>query len=270
MDKRISVKEATVRVGASSSVMIGGSSLSRKPLWLVRSLIRNQIKKLHLIVTIGGLDADVLIAAGALNTLTYAYVGLEWLGLAPWFRKARQDASLRFDEWSEGTLLAALTAARERLPFYPSRSGLESDLLAHQPGWQTIVAPYTGETLVAVPSLVPDVAVVHATIACTDGSAVIMGDLHSDPQIVQAARTVIVSAERVLPPGRFYALLRQHAIQADLLGIDVTGVVEAPHGASPGLCHGEYAADQAFIDRHLELARANQREQTRTLWGDEV
>ena len=107
-----------------------------------------------------------------------------------------------------------------------------------------VVDPYSGVELTAFPALEIDVAVVHALAADYDGNAQIGGNQGVDRELSLVARTVIVTAEKVVP----------RLEQADLLGPSVTAVVQAPQGAWPTSCYPEYPFDGPAILAYTEAA----------------
>lgn len=238
MDKRGALGATLAQAGPGSIVALGGSGLDRKPLALVRTLLKRGATQVHALAVVGGPEIDLLIAAGTLRELTYAYVGLELAGLAPHFRRAREAGALRFHEWSEQTLLLGLEAAVRRLPFLPTRAALGSGLPAINEQFQLFAAPFTGETLLAVPALRPDLALIHVTEADPAGNARIAGDRHADVLLSRAACATVVSAERVV---------ERLAGPADLLACDVAAVVEAPGGAEFTGCYPLYPPDLAAV-----------------------
>src|SRR6266566_1880397 len=104
-----------------------------------------------------------------------------------------------YDEWSHLAMGLRYKAGAMGVPFLPSLTMLGSDL-ASTLGLQTVDCPYTGEQLAAVPALNPDVALIHAHRADMFGNVQVDGYRHMDADMAKAARTVIVSAERIVSP----------------------------------------------------------------------
>ena len=142
-------------------------------------------------------------------------------------------------ELSEQLLRLGLKAAAERLPFYPTRCGLGTDLLKVNPEMVVLKAPYTGETLVAMPSLRGDVALIHVNAADPSGYGQILGEPYFDSLVARSAEKVFLSTERVVS-------LTDLKADVSTIHIDrlwVHGIVEAPYGAHPGDCYPEYDWD---------------------------
>jgi acyl CoA:acetate/3-ketoacid CoA transferase alpha subunit len=251
MNKVVRTDDVIAEIPNGATVAIGGSSLSRKPMALVRALARSDRKNLRLVVNVGGPEVDLLIGAGKVAEVIYAFVGFEVMGLAPHFRRARQDGSVRFQEWTEFTVMAGLDAAIKRVPFLPTHTGLGTDLLRVNPAFRTIQDPFEGQTLLAVPALRPDVALLHVNLADPQGNGVILGDGHMDALCAKAAKKTFLSAEQILIPER----LQTYGHDVRVLRTLVTGVVEAPWGAHCTGCAPEYRADLTHVQEYLTAAR---------------
>lgn len=251
MSKVLASDDVVARIPDGALVAIGGSSLSRKPMALVRALARSDRRDLRLIVNVGGPEVDLLIGTGKVAEVIYAFVGFEVMGLAPHFRRARQDGSVRFQEWSEFTIMAGLDATIKRLPFLPTRSGLATDLLKVNHAFKTFQDPFGGETLVAVPALRPDVALLHVNLADPQGNGVVLGDGHMDALCAKAARQTFLSAEEILLPER----LQTYGRDVHIFRTVVTGVVEARWGAHFTGCAPDYRADLNHVREYLAAAR---------------
>lgn len=156
-DKRMTLDEAAGQVKSGMTIGIGGWGSRRKPMSLVRALLRTDVKDLT-VVSYGGPDVG-LRAAGKVKKVVYGFVSLDSIALEPHFRSARQSGSIaECVEYDEGMLQWALYAASLRLPFLPTRAGLGSDVTVVNPQLRTVTSPYAdGEELWQFPlsSLMP-------------------------------------------------------------------------------------------------------------------
>ena len=250
LDKSMSVEEAVALVRDGDTVLFGGWGASRKPMAIVRELVRSDLKELT-VVTMGGLDADFLIAAGKASKVVYGFLGYHQLpGIPGRCRQARQDGSVQMVELSEGMFALGLRAAAEGLPFVPTRSGLGTDILAMSPHIRTIECPYTGALLVAMPALDADVAFLHVNAASVSGYGRIVGDAWLDRIMARAAKKTIITAERTVPLAE---LKNDHpTIKISRLWVD--GVVEEPYGAHPTSCFPDYGVDRVKLDEYTEAS----------------
>src|SRR5947209_3076498 len=174
-DKRTTEAEVISELRDGMTIGIGGWGSRRKPMSLVRAILRSPLKDLT-IVSYGGPDVGLLCAAGKVKKVVYGFVSLDSIPLEPRFRVARQNGAVEAMELDEGMFQWGLYAASLRLPFLPTRAGLGSDVLRKQPSLRTVRSPYAdGEELVAVPALPLDVALVHMNRADAHGNGQYLG-----------------------------------------------------------------------------------------------
>lgn len=156
-------------------VGLGGFGLDRKPMALVRELAVSPVRNLVLETFAGGLDVEVLIAAGKVARVSACHVGLDHFGLAPLFRAARQSGAIEFEEWSEWTQLAAWRAAAEKAPYAIVPLDPKTDLLKVNPHIKP-APPLFGDAAFAVRAPHFDLALLHAEAMHPDGWALAEGD----------------------------------------------------------------------------------------------
>ncbi|MCL4520666.1 MAG: CoA transferase subunit A [Firmicutes bacterium] len=250
MNKLVLLDDMAGQIPDGATVAIGGSSISRKPMAMVRALARSGVKDLRLIVDVGGPDVDLLIGVGAVREVLYAFVGFEFLGLAPHFRAARQNQSVAFQEWTEYTIMAGLDATIKRIPFIPTHAGLATDVLSVNPAFRVIADPFGGDDVVAIPPLSPDFALIHANYADRAGNGVILGDSHVDVLCAKAAKTTFLSCEQVLSSKD----LQNLGAGIQILRIHTAGVIEAPWGAHPTIMAPGYRLDLGAMKDYLHQA----------------
>jgi glutaconate CoA-transferase, subunit A len=252
-NKEMTVDQVVKQIKNGDTVAIGGWGIIRKPLGLVRAIAKSDLKDLT-IMGLAGMDLDMLIAAGKVKKAITGFVAFEGgEGRAVAYDNARKNGTIEYMEISEFMLIAGLKAAAERIPFYPTRSGLGTDILTMNPEIETFKAPYTGEKLVAMPALRADVCLIHANQASSEGYATIKGDKLWDHIMVRAADKVFVSAEQIIP---------RYELQKDMADVKiltpwVTGVVEVPNGARPGILFPDYIDPgnktiKAYMDAALD------------------
>ena len=152
-DKTMTPDEVVSRLSSGMTIGIGGWGSRRKPMALVRAVLRSGITDLT-VVSYGGPDVGLLAAAGRIRRLVTAFVTLDSIPLEPHFRAARERGSLELTEIDEAMFMWGLHAAANRLPFLPVRAGIGSDVMRVNPGLRTVTSPYEdGEEFVAVPAL---------------------------------------------------------------------------------------------------------------------
>lgn len=276
-DKRMSIDEVVAELSDGMTIGIGGWGPRRKPMALVRAILRSDLKDLT-IVSWGGADVGLLLRAGKVRRLVYAFVSLDSVPLEPNFQRARQGGQIaEVVELDEGMFQTGLRAAAQRLPFLPMRAGLGSDVLVHNPDITTITSPYADpdgvhEELVAVPALRLDVALVHLNRADKHGNATYLGpDPYFDDLFCMAADRAYVSVEQVVDTA---GLTVDTPVQRLLLSrMLVTGVVETPNGAHFTTCTPDYERDERFQKAYAAAAGGTDEDwaafEQRFLAGDE-
>jgi len=276
-DKRMTIDQVVAQIEDGMTVGIGGWGPRRKPMALVRAILRSDLKDLT-IVSWGGADVGLLARAGKIRKVVYAFVSLDTVPLEPNFQRARQNATIpEVVELDEGMFQTGLYAAAQRLPFLPMRAGLGSDVLVNNPWIKTVTSPYPdadgdfGE-FVAVPALSLDVALVHLNRADEHGNATYLGpDPYFDDLFVQAANKAFLSCEQIVDTA---GLTVDTPVQRLLISrMMVDGVVETPNGAHFTNCVPDYERDEAF-QRAYAAAAADDEQwaafEQRFLSGDEA
>ena len=251
---------------------IGGWGPRRKPMALVREILRSDITDLTL-VAYGGPEVGMLCAAGKVKKLVFAFVSLDAIPVEPFFRKVRQSGALDVFEMDEGMFQLGLRAASMRLPFLPTRAGLGTDVMKLNPQLKTVASPYDdGEVLLAMPALHLDAALLHVNLADRLGNTQILApDPFFDEHFARAAEATYVSCETL--HDRLDKTAPDTAQFNYFERSQVRGVVEAPGGAHPTLNGPDYGWDMAHLKQYAALAREDdgwQQYSQQFLAGDEA
>jgi glutaconate CoA-transferase subunit A len=254
MDKRTSAAEVVAELRDGMTLGIGGWGSRRKPMALVREILRSPLRDLT-VVTYGGPDVGLLCRAGKVKKLVYGFVSLDSIPLEPHFRRARQAGAFEAAELDEGMLQWGLQAAAYRLPFLPTRAGLGSDVMRINPDLRTVRSPYAdGEELLAMPALPLDVALVHMNRADARGNGQYLGpDLYFDDLYCLAAKRRFLSCEKIVETSDFAKEGSLHTLRINRSMVD--GVVEAPGGAHFTECPPDYGRDEAFQREYAATAK---------------
>jgi glutaconate CoA-transferase subunit A len=252
-DKRMTEADVVAELRSGMTLGIGGWGSRRKPMSLVRAILRSDLTDLT-VVSYGGPDVGLLCAAGKVKRAVYGFVSLDSIALEPHFQAARQAGSIEVTELDEGMLQWGLYAASLRLPFLPTRSGLGSDVMRVNPQLKLVTSPYDdGEELVAMPALPLDAAIVHLNRADARGNAQFLGpDLYFDDLFCSAAERAYVSCERIVPTEE---LVEGGIASMRIARWMVAGVVEAPNGAHFTSCVPDYERDEAFQREYVAAAK---------------
>ncbi len=254
MDKRTTESEVVAELRDGMTLGIGGWGSRRKPMSLVREILRSPLRDLT-VVTYGGPDVGLLCAAGKVRKLVYGFVSLDSIPLEPHFRKARQAGAIEAAELDEGMLQWGLQAAALRLPFLPTRAGLGSDVLAINPEIKRVRSPYEdGEELVAMPALELDVAFIHMNRADVHGNGQYLGpDPYFDDLFCMAAKRRFMSCEKIVETRDLQKAGSVHTLKINRSLVD--GVIEAPGGAHFTECPPDYGRDEAFQREYAATAK---------------
>ncbi|MEZ5247427.1 MAG: CoA-transferase [Acidimicrobiales bacterium] len=254
-DKRMTDDEVIAELESGMTIGIGGWGSRRKPMSLVRAILRSDLTDLH-IVSYGGPDVGILTASGQATKVTYGFVSLDSIPLEPHFRAARQAGTLEdFMELDEGAFYLGLMAAAHRVPFYPTRAGLGTAMLSENPGLKTVRSPYDdGEDLVAIPAFEMDAVILHMNRADAKGNGQFLGpDLYFDDLFAMAGKKTYMSAEKIIPTEQFLDEGPVHTLRIPRIHVD--GVVEAPMGAHFTECPPDYGRDEAFQREYAATAK---------------
>jgi glutaconate CoA-transferase, subunit A len=250
-DKRVGLDDLAALVTDGDVVAVGGGLSSREPMAILRAMLRREVRDLRVVGSAHGIDIDLLCGAGAVSCSSESYVGFEQdFGIAPNYRRACEAGEVRVDDSCCYTVVQQLRAAVMGLPFMPIRSARGTGFPALHPEYKSMTCPYTGEELLLVPALIPDVAILHAQYGDAQGNLRIEGPPVLDRLFAKAARKVIASVEKIVPTERL----------VELGGITipyfyVTAVAEVPMGAHPTACYPFYAYDRPHTAHYYEAAR---------------
>jgi glutaconate CoA-transferase, subunit A len=262
LNKEMSAKDIVAQLRDGMTIGIGGWGPRRKPMALVREILRSDLKDLT-VVGYGGTDMGMLCAAGKVRKLIYAFVSLDFIPLEPFFRKAREAGSIQGIELDEGQLHWGLRAAAMRIPFLPTRVGLATDQLTKvYPDLRTVTSPYDdGEVLLAIPAIKLDVALLHVHVADRLGNVRLYApDPFFDELFARAAERSYVSCEQLVDridgdeiDARFNLVERNMVNGVALTpgGAHPTSNVDVRAGAHPNLGYGW---DAAHLKRYCAAA----------------
>ena len=251
-DKRMTEDAVVARLRSGMTIGIGGWGSRRKPMSLVRAIVRSDLTDLT-VVSYGGPDVGLLCAAGRVRKLIFGFVSLDSIPLDPLFRAARQQGRIDVAEYDEGMVQLGLYAAATRVPFLPTRAGLGSLVVDTNPGLRMVTDPYGDEELIAMPALHLDAALVHMNRADEQGNAQFLGpDPYFDDLFCAAAADAYVSCERIVPTAELTS--NAHPVTVRISRMLVTGVVEAPNGAHFTSCLPDYGRDEAFQRAYVQAA----------------
>jgi glutaconate CoA-transferase, subunit A len=228
-------------------------------------IIRQRRRDLTLIRMTPDLIYDQMIAAGVARKLVFSYLGNPGVGPLHCLRRAVEQgipAPLEIEEYSHYGMVGRYAAGAARLPFFPLRSYIGSDMPRVNERIKTVESPYGDGPVAVVPPLNPDLAIIHAQRADMAGNTQIWGLLGVQKEAAFAARNLLVVVEEIVDE----AVIRADPNRTLIPGTIVDAVVHEPYAAHPSYAQGYYDRDNAFYLAWDEISR----DQARTEgWLDE-
>ena len=251
-EKVMSLEEAAKLVSDGDKVGIGGSTLSRTPMAMIWALIRAGRKRLSCSRSIMSSEGELLFSSGASDHVLTSWFsqGIVW-GVSKVMRHYTESKKARFEEWSHMAVGMRFRAGAMGVPFLPMRSMMGSDVIARLGDIKEMACPFTGEKLVLVPALNPDVALIHVQRCDAYGNAQMDGLQFMDIDLAMAANRVILTTERIVSNDQ----IRRAPDQTKIPFMTVDAVVEVPFGCAPHECYGVYEPFFQHLDMYAELIR---------------
>ena len=185
---------------------------------------------------------DQLVAAGCASRLVFSWLGNPGVGSLHAIRRAIEAGELEIEEYSHHGMVARYVAGASHLPFFPLRSYDGSDLESVNPQIRRVTSPYEGDDVAVVPPLNPDLTIIHAQRADTDGNVQAWGIVGVQREAALAARRVIAVVEELVDA----SVVRDDPDRTLLPGTVVDAVCVEPFGAHPSFAQGYYDRDNAF------------------------
>lgn len=245
-----SAEEAVADVEDGAVVGIGGAVTASHPMALVRALARRRPRDLTILAPTAGVDVDLLIATGCVGEVLTAYLGIEHVaGVAPVFRRAAQEGTVRVRDLDEAHCIAGLRAAAQKLPFLPCRGGVGTSYADINPDLVAFDDPVSREPLLAVPALHLDIALVHAEMADEFGNAQTLGAGHMDEVLGAAAERVVLQADRIVANDEIRRNPHRTWYWRE------ARVVRAPFGTHP-YSSASMVADEIHLAEYARIGRA--------------
>ena len=250
-NKLVDLADAVARhVPAGATIFVGGFGQCI-PFSTALEIIRQGRTGLTICRSGADILFDLLIAAGCVRKAIFGYVGNPGIGLAHAFRRAVEAGTIEIEDWTNFSMILRLHAGALGVPFLPTATLQGGDIPAGI-DVRPIVCPFTQERMVAVPALRPDVAIVHAQCADSEGNIQLSGLSGDTPDGALASETIIATVERIVPS----ATIRSTPDRTVLPGFRIAAVSEVPWGAYPSYVQGFYGRDDAAYTEWDTLSRA--------------
>jgi len=240
----LDINEAVKLLKNGDTITISGMSIHRNPMAFIYALVNSNVRNLNFVDREPGLGLEVLLKYNVVSKVRVAMATLEWFGMLPNFREKIEKGEISILEDTCGAFMAGIRAGAFGIPFMPVRGVLGSSLVSlheKEGTWKVSEDPFSGEKIVLVKAIVPDVAIIHVNKADEEGNSEIQGPLYEDEFKAKAAKKVIITAEEIVPKSYFYR--KRPTINSEY----VSAVVHAPKGAEPTSMYPLYDADYEKI-----------------------
>lgn len=252
VDKRMRVKDAVKRfIHDGDYIAIGGFGHVRIPMAIIYEIVRQGIKNLSVAGHTAVQDIDVLMAGGCVSAVDIAYVvGFELRGLSGVQRSLFEHGKVKKTDYTNGAMSYRLRAGAQGIPFIPVKTMLGTDTMMHSPG-KVVRCPFTGEKVLLLPALNPDVSILHAHRVDMYGNVQIDGHIVKDDLQARASKRVIVTCEEIVSTDQIRADPGRTIIPFFM----VDAVIEQPWGSHPGNMPYKYYFDHKFTEEYLAAGR---------------
>ena len=250
-NKLMSLQEAiSTYVQDGDLIGIGGLSFWRKPISACREIIRQKKRNLSLCTFVGGIEIDMLVAAGCASKVRACFVGMEIFGMAPHYRKAVESGLLKVSEESEASIALGLKSSYLKVPFMPLKGMIGTDFPKVRKDIIQFEDPLgSGTQLMALPKIDLDVAILHVPYADEYGNGNIAGAVWMDDDMAKTAKKTIITCERLVEMEDIRYL--QGKAQIPMQTSDA--VIKIPFGAHPTSCYDRYTFDALHIQEYLKM-----------------
>ncbi len=268
-EKLMSPSEAVQKfIRSGCQIALGGFTVSRNPMAIAYEIVRQGIRDLHVVCHSQGQSFDVLVGARCVKRVELAYgANGRFAPTCVRFRKAVERGEIEVEDYSNNQMSLRFLAGSLGIPFIPSKSGFETDLLRKQ-GFSDetrkerkvarrkiaeLADPFDGDAgkVVLLPALNPDVAILHAQYAGDDGTVRIKGLTFADVEQAKSADAVIVTCEEIVPR----SFIRLDPDQNALPPFLIDAIVRVPYGAHPTACRLFYDYDAKHLNMYKQMAK---------------
>ena len=257
-NKIMTAAEAVRRyVFDGATVGMGGQSIGRSSMCIYHEMIRQKKKDLTLVGCNLSIPMDMMVGLGLVRRTECGTGNLERFGTTHCWKKAVEQGKLENEDYSHLAMVTRFLGGEMGLPFMPIQSLLGSDILNIKSNFtgkkfEIINNPWNqGEKVVLLPSLNPDVSVVHVQKSDEMGNLIIEGFLTHEPEMIRASKAVIASCEEIVSSEE----IRKYPERTTIPYIYVSALVHQPWGAHPTSVYRYYQHDPEHMQEYQKCAR---------------
>ncbi len=252
--KLISLHDAIKKYVHDGDLLYASGFTHLIPFAAGHEIVRQGIKDLVLARATPDLIYDQMVAAGCARKVIFSYIGNPGVGSLRKVRAGIENGELEWEEYSHFSMISRLQAGASGLPFMPMKQTGAADLMQNNPQYQQVTDPYTGECVVVVPPLKPDVAIVHVQRSDAQGNAHVWGILGEQRLAAFAAQHVILTAEEIVDE----AVIRSDPNRTLIPGLVVDAVCHVPYCAHPSYTQGYHDRDNDFYLAWDEISKTDE------------
>jgi glutaconate CoA-transferase subunit A len=242
MSKLIPLSEAVSQYVQDGDTVYAAGFTHLIPFAAGHEIIRQRKRELVLARATPDLIYDQMVAAGCARKVIFSYMGNPGVGSLRIIRTAIEKGELEWEEYSHFGMISRLQAGAAGLPFMPMNQTAATDLERVNPLIRRVVDPYSGQQVIAVPALNPDVAIVHVQRADVGGNAHLWGIIGEQKESAFAAKRLILTAEEIVDE----AVIRSDPNRTLIPGFIVSAVCHVPYSSHPSYAQGYYDRDNDF------------------------
>jgi glutaconate CoA-transferase subunit A len=254
--KVVSLGDAVATLVRNGSCVALGCALEPAiPFAFAHEVIRQRREELHVVGPISDIAFDQLIGAGCVARVSAAWVGNVSAGLAHAYRRAMEQGiprRIEVRDHSNFTIAQALLAGALGAPYIPTRSLLGSDIARANETFREGSDPFSGEKVLLVPAILPDVTVIAVQRADPDGNAHLWGPWGVSQEAALAAKAVIVVADEIVDR----SVIAGDPNRTIVPGFKVSAVVHEPGACHPSPLQGRYRRDHDFFHGYHRATRS--------------
>lgn len=254
MTKLLSLHDAVQEYIHEGDLLYASGFTHLIPFAAGHEIIRQGIKNLVLARATPDLIYDQMVATGCARKVIFSYIGNPGVGSLRRVRAAIEAGELEWEEYSHFSMISRLQAGASGLPFMPMNPTGNLDITTQNRNYKHVKDPYTGQKVVVVPPLKPDVAVVHVQRADFNGNAHVWGILGEQRLAAFASQRVILTAEEIVDE----SVIRSDPNRTLISGLVVDAVCHVPYCAHPSYTQGYHDRDNAFYLAWDEISKTEE------------
>lgn len=262
MTKLCSLKEAVQTFVKDGDCIYAAGFTHLIPFAAGHEIIRQGRKELVLARATPDLIYDQMAAAGCARKVIFSYIGNPGVGSLRIIRTELEAGRMEWEEYSHFGMISRLQAGASGLPFMPMKQTAAADLETANPQIKRVVDPYSGQEVIVVPALEPDVAIIHVQRCDARGNSHIWGIIGEQKEAAFASKHVIITAEEIVDED----VIRSDPNRTLIPEFVVDAVCRVPYCAHPSYTQGYYDRDNSF---YLAWDKISESRETTQAWLDE-